>query len=108
MQQVTSVEAEWLAELAPMFFSLKQQGETRAEKRAKEKAHKAKMEEEMAAYEEAKKAKAAASADPFDRLPTPKERARGAIATPGGGGGGGGASSRRSTPGGRTPRRFGI
>ena len=28
-------------------------------------------------YEEAKKAKAAASADPFDRLPTPKERARG-------------------------------
>ena len=109
MQCVTAVDPEWLPELAPMFFSLKQQGETRAEKRAKEKAHKAKMEEEMAAYEEAKKAKAAASADPFDRLPTPKERARGAIATPGGGGGGGGgASSRRSTPGGRTPRRFGI
>ena len=33
MQCVTAVEPEWLAELAPMFFSIKQQGETRAEKR---------------------------------------------------------------------------
>ena len=36
MQCVTSVEPEWLAELGPMFFSIKQQGETRAEKRQKE------------------------------------------------------------------------
>ena len=106
MQCVTAVDPEWLPELAPMFFSLKQQGETRAEKRAKEKAHKAKMEEEMAAYEEAKKAKAAASADPFDRLPTPKERARGATRDARRRRRRRRASSRRSTPGGG--RRGGL
>ena len=41
MQCVTAVDPEWLAELGPMFFSIKQQGETRAEKRVKEKANKA-------------------------------------------------------------------
>ena len=44
MQCVTAVDPEWLAELGPMFFSIKQAGETRAEKRQKEKEHKAKME----------------------------------------------------------------
>ena len=52
MQCVTAVEPEWLAELAPMFFSIKQQGETRTEKRLKEKAHKARMEAEMTEYNE--------------------------------------------------------
>ena len=50
MQCVTAVEPEWLAELAPMFFSIKQQGETRSEKRLKEKEQKARMEAEMAEY----------------------------------------------------------
>ena len=44
------MEPEWLAELAPMFFSIKQQGETRSEKRLKEKEQKARMEAEMAEY----------------------------------------------------------
>ena len=38
MQCVTAVDPEWLAELGPMFFSIKQAGETRAEKKAKESA----------------------------------------------------------------------
>ena len=109
MQCVTAVDPEWLAELGPMFFSIKQQGETRAEKRAKEREHKAKMEAEMKAYEEHKKEKAALEAekDPFNassfRRPS-GSRPNNRIATPGmsdGGGGGsgdGGSVVRQKTP----------
>lgn len=34
MQCVTAVDPEWLAELGPMFFSIKKEGETRLEKKA--------------------------------------------------------------------------
>lgn len=42
-----AVEAEWLAELGPMFFSVKESYKTRLEKRAREREDKAKMELEM-------------------------------------------------------------
>ena len=86
MQCVTAVDPEWLAELGPMFFSIKQAGETRAEKRQKERDNKAKMEAEMAAYQEHLKQKAAADADKdlgsasFRR---PSSMSRNRIATPG-------------------------
>ena len=60
MQCVTAVDPEWLAELGPMFFSIKQQGETRLEKKAKARANKAAMAEEMRQHEELKAAKEAA------------------------------------------------
>ena len=37
MQCVTAVDAEWLAELGPMFFSVKEAGQSRREQREKEK-----------------------------------------------------------------------
>lgn len=42
-----AVEAEWLAELGPMFFSVKESYKTRLEKRVREREDKARMEEEM-------------------------------------------------------------
>eukprot|EP00904_Undaria_pinnatifida_P006256 jgi/Undpi1/2760/HiC_scaffold_14.g06137.m1 len=47
MTNVTAVEAEWLAELGPMFFSVKESYKTRLEKRVREREDKAKMEVEM-------------------------------------------------------------
>ncbi|CAM9411391.1 unnamed protein product [Hapterophycus canaliculatus] len=47
MTNVTAVEAEWLAELGPMFFSVKESYKTRLEKRVREREDKARMEEEM-------------------------------------------------------------
>ena len=63
MQCVTAVDPEWLPELGPMFFSIKQAGETRHEKKAKERENKAKMEAEMKAYEEHKAQKQAREAE---------------------------------------------
>ena len=61
MQCVTSVEPEWLAEMGPMFFSIKEHGETHLEKKSLAKANKERMEEEMRALEEAHAAKRAAT-----------------------------------------------
>ena len=47
MQQVTAVDPEWLAELGPMFFSIKESGGTRMDQRKKEKEDKEKMKREM-------------------------------------------------------------
>lgn len=47
MQCVTSVEASWLAELGPMFYSLKDAGSSRTEKRMKSIREARSMEEEM-------------------------------------------------------------
>ena len=47
MQCVTAVEPEWLAELGPVFFSIKESHSSRLEARAKQKAAKAAMEDEM-------------------------------------------------------------
>ena len=115
MQCVTSVEPEWLAELGPMFFSVKEQGETRAEKRQKEREHKAKMEAEMAAYQAAQAQKAAAAeasnfgGASFRRPSTGGSSGRRRIATPGGEsaelGGGASTGATGSTVVKRTPKR---
>ncbi|CAM9977988.1 unnamed protein product [Chrysoparadoxa australica] len=52
MTTVTAVEGEWLAELGPMFFSVKESYKTRLEKRHKERQEQALMEVEMKAAEE--------------------------------------------------------
>ena len=52
MQCTTSVEGEWLAELGPMFFSVKESYKSRLLKRAKEKTERADMEHEMSMQHE--------------------------------------------------------
>lgn len=47
MQCVTSVETPWLAELGPMFYSLKEAGSSRIEKRLQSMQDVRDMEEEM-------------------------------------------------------------
>ncbi|KAL9186185.1 hypothetical protein ACHAXT_005423 [Thalassiosira profunda] len=47
MSCVTAVEGEWLAELGPMFFSIKESYESALKRRQRERADAAKMEEEM-------------------------------------------------------------
>ncbi len=47
MQCVTCVDGHWLAELGPMFFSLKDSLKTRSERARKETSEKLTMEEEM-------------------------------------------------------------
>ena len=47
MQCVTCVDGHWLAELGPMFFSLKDSLKTRSERARKETTEKLTMEEEM-------------------------------------------------------------
>eukprot|EP00798_Chlamydomonas_sp_ICE-L_P027222 gene27222-2471_t len=47
MQCVTAVEPEWLAELGPMFFSIKESHTSRIEQRKKERANKESMKGEM-------------------------------------------------------------
>ncbi|XP_042196437.1 pre-mRNA-splicing factor ATP-dependent RNA helicase PRP16 [Callorhinchus milii] len=52
MQCVTAVDGEWLAELGPMFYSVKQAGKTRQENRRRAKEELSAMEEEMALAQE--------------------------------------------------------
>ncbi|EOD31583.1 hypothetical protein EMIHUDRAFT_418272 [Emiliania huxleyi CCMP1516] len=113
MQCVTAVDPEWLAELGPMFFSIKQQGETRLEKKAKARANKAAMAEEMRQHEELKAAKEAAEVRLGTGSSTGGGSGRHRIATPGGlsFSAAGSSSSRSDRPGGSTPsrrKRFGV
>ncbi len=56
MQCVTSVDPLWLAELGPMFFSVKESVRTRLERKKHEKQELSTMEQEMKqAHEEMKK-----------------------------------------------------
>ena len=121
MQCVTSVEPEWLAELGPMFFSIKHPDETRAETKRKERDHKALMDAEMVAYQQAQAAKgeteaaSAISGGVAFRRSSSKSSSRHRIATPGGGSsamggesdgaGGGGSAVRRPLS---SKRRFGM
>ncbi|XP_014797821.1 PREDICTED: pre-mRNA-splicing factor ATP-dependent RNA helicase PRP16-like [Calidris pugnax] len=52
MQCVTAVDGEWLAELGPMFYSIKHAGKSRQENRRRAKEEVSAMEEEMALAEE--------------------------------------------------------
>ena len=47
MQFVTAVDPVWLAELGPMFYSVKESIETRVAKRKEKESEKGHMEEEM-------------------------------------------------------------
>lgn len=80
MQCVTAVEPEWLAELGPMFFSIKQSHSSRLEARAKQRAAKAAMESEMGV---AAAAAAKARAEEAARNKAVSASQRSAIATPG-------------------------
>lgn len=96
MQCVTAVDPEWLAELGPVFFSVKESHVSRLEQRKRERENKAVMEAEMEvaqAEADTKAQRAAANAS------VARERQRSLIATPG-----------MATPSiGRTPRRaFGL
>jgi pre-mRNA-splicing factor ATP-dependent RNA helicase DHX38/PRP16 len=98
MQCVTAVEPEWLAELGPLFFSIKETHSSRLEQRQKERDARAAMEEEMRGVAGARAAAAAAAAGAADKA---RERQRAAIAAPG--------ATPRAPPGGATPRRqFGL
>ncbi|XP_061449776.1 pre-mRNA-splicing factor ATP-dependent RNA helicase PRP16 isoform X1 [Rhineura floridana] len=52
MQCVTAVDGEWLAELGPMFYSIKHAGKSRQESRRRAREEASAMEEEMALAEE--------------------------------------------------------
>eukprot|EP00096_Caligus_rogercresseyi_P009584 TRINITY_DN3278_c0_g2_i1.p1 TRINITY_DN3278_c0_g2~~TRINITY_DN3278_c0_g2_i1.p1 ORF type:complete len:1104 (+),score=332.56 TRINITY_DN3278_c0_g2_i1:64-3375(+) len=78
MQCVTAVDGHWLAELGPMFYSIKNTGKTQSEKRRVALEHQATMEEEMKkAQGELKKRKV----DEAER--EERERNKMVIATPG-------------------------
>lgn len=90
-QVVTAVEPEWLAELGPMFFSIKESHSSRLLQRKKEREAEAAMAAEAEVKERA--AAAAAAAEEEERK---RQLQRDTIATPG-----------RAVPGRRmtTPRR---
>ncbi|MEW5307872.1 MAG: hypothetical protein WDW36_010244 [Sanguina aurantia] len=80
MQCVTAVEPEWLAEMGPMFFSVKDTHSSRMEQRKKEKVDKGVMAAEMAAKVMADAAAVAAAKAKEDLA---KSLQREAIVTPG-------------------------
>ena len=62
MRCVTAVDGQWLAELGPMFFSLKESGATRAERKQAMRSHEVKMEQEMTLAQEQLRARKEAEA----------------------------------------------
>lgn len=52
MQCVTSTEGQWLAELGPMFYSVKESASTRLERKQQQRDHEKEMEKEMSIAEE--------------------------------------------------------
>ncbi|XP_023210207.1 pre-mRNA-splicing factor ATP-dependent RNA helicase PRP16-like [Centruroides sculpturatus] len=52
MQCVTAVDGQWLAELGPMFYSIKESTKSRQERRKMAKQNQNQMEEEMALAQE--------------------------------------------------------
>ncbi len=91
-QCVTAVDGYWLAELGPMFYSVKESGKSRSEKKRVALEHQKTMEREMKkAEEEIKRRK------DEDEQRAEKERTKSVIATPGAG----------KTPR-RTPHRLGY
>ncbi|KAK3270343.1 hypothetical protein CYMTET_21256, partial [Cymbomonas tetramitiformis] len=93
MQCVTAVEPHWLAEMGPMFFSIKEGITSRQELKRKSKAEKAAMEDEMSNVEKIKQTQREMAEE---RSNAKSMRERSAIVTPG-------ASSIRDRA--STPRR---
>lgn len=96
MQCVTAVEPQWLAELGPMFFSIKDSNTSRLEQRRKQKEEKTAMEQEM---EELRKRQLDAKAHKLETEIAAHAKQRQFIATPG--------VRQPGTPV-RTPRHFGL
>ena len=88
MQCVTCVDGHWLAELGPMFFTLKDSVKTRSERARKEKSEALTMEEEMRLAQEKlnrikEEADAAGSTPSIrNRIVTPFERPKTGSGTP--------------------------
>jgi pre-mRNA-splicing factor ATP-dependent RNA helicase DHX38/PRP16 len=97
MQCVTAVEGQWMAELGPMFYSIKESSKSRFERKQLQRDHEKEMEEEMAlAQEEIRRRKEESEAlNVLSVRTTP-------IVTPG--------LKRPNTPSTprRTPSRFGL
>lgn len=93
MQCVTAVDGNWLAELGPMFYTVKESTKTRLEKRRRAKEDMSAMEEEMAA------ASAQMKAREEENLTKQTPSVRSQIVTPG--------RKPPATPR-RTPYRFGL
>jgi pre-mRNA-splicing factor ATP-dependent RNA helicase DHX38/PRP16 len=89
MSCVTAVEGEWLAELGPMFFTVKQSYKTRIEQRKKERDESKRMEAEM---EEAVRKREEAER----QMQAPQPTRAPALATPG------------RAAGYKTPKRVGL
>ncbi|XP_072321946.1 pre-mRNA-splicing factor ATP-dependent RNA helicase PRP16 isoform X2 [Eucyclogobius newberryi] len=98
MQCVTAVDGEWLAELGPMFYSIKHAGKSRQENRRRAKEEITNMEEEMAMAQEQMQARR----EEQERKSNPGSSIRGVkICTPGR------KDEAPMTPK-RTPARFGL
>eukprot|EP00501_MAST-03F_sp_TOSAG23-6_P000019 GSMAST32.ASY1.ANO1.19.1 assembled CDS len=98
MRTVTAVDPLWLAEMGPMFFSVRESYQTRLENRRKEKIKKEKMENELNIAKEQLMKEKSINQERKINL----KRSKGRMATPGYNMKG--AKSKVS----RTPRRFGL
>lgn len=80
MQCVTAVEPQWLAELGPMFFSIKDSNTSRLEQRRKQKEEKSFMEQEM---EELRRKQLEVLAQKQEKEKAARSKQRQSIVTPG-------------------------
>jgi pre-mRNA-splicing factor ATP-dependent RNA helicase DHX38/PRP16 len=103
IQCVTAVDAEWLAELGPMFFTVRKSHESRLEAKRKDREERKVMEEQLAARKKAEAEAAEELRKQREVAPTPKTWS-GKATTPSTvtSKSGGGATPRR------TPKRFGL
>jgi len=85
MSCVTAVEGEWLAELGPMFFSVKESYESALKRRQRERVDKAKMENEMQKKQEQEEVQRALEKKKASetRNSSASSSRRSAVATPG-------------------------
>ena len=92
MSCVTAVEGEWLAELGPMFFSVKESYESALKRRQRERVDKAKMENEMQKKQEQEEVQRELEKKASEkRSSSASSSRRSAVATPG-------RATSRSTP----------
>jgi pre-mRNA-splicing factor ATP-dependent RNA helicase DHX38/PRP16 len=92
MSCTTAVEGEWLAEMGPMFFTIKESYKTRLQQRHREKEEQLRMEKQMEKMEEEQQKRAK---DMFEKKNEKKVQS---IATPG----------LKNGPGARKPFRIGL
>ena len=91
MSCVTAVEGEWLAELGPMFFSVKESYESALKRRQREREEKAKMDSEMQKKQEEEEVRRELEKEASEQRSSSASSRRSAVATPG-------RAASRSTP----------